>query len=36
MAREYQFDAPDATQATNIYTSSFAVVHLIDGALMYK
>ena len=36
MAREYQFDAPDATQANNIYTSSFAVVHLIDGALMYK
>lgn len=36
MAREYQFDAPDAAQATNIYTSSFAVVHLIDGALMYK
>lgn len=36
MAREYQFDAPDATRASNIYTSSFAVVHLIDGALMYK
>lgn len=36
MAREYQFDSPDATQAGNIYTSSFAVVHLIDGALMYK
>lgn len=36
MAREYQFDAPDATRANNIYTSSFAVVHLIDGALMYK
>ena len=36
MAREYQYDAPDATMAGNIYTSSFAVVHLIDGALMYK
>ncbi|MBO4612964.1 MAG: fasciclin domain-containing protein [Bacteroidaceae bacterium] len=36
MGREYQFDTADATQAGNIYTSSFAVVHLIDGALMYK
>lgn len=36
MGREYQFDTGDATIAGNIYTSSFAVVHLIDGALMYK
>lgn len=36
MVREYQYDAPDATNAGNIYTSSFAVVHQIDGALMYK
>ena len=36
MGREYQFDSPDATQANNLYTSSFVVVHLIDGALMYK
>lgn len=36
MAREYQYDSSDATVANNIYTSSFAVVHLIDGALYYK
>jgi uncharacterized surface protein with fasciclin (FAS1) repeats len=36
MAREYQYDSGDATIANNLYTSSFAVVHLIDGALMYK
>ena len=36
MAREYQYDAGDATRANNLYTSSFAVIHLIDGALMYK
>ena len=36
MAREYQYDSGDATNANNLYTSSFAVVHLIDGALMYK
>ena len=36
MGREYQYDAPDATQANNLYTSSFVVVHQIDGALMYK
>ena len=36
MAREYQYDAGDATRANNIYTSSFAVIHQIDGALMYK
>jgi len=36
MAREYQYNSSDAAAATEIYTSSFAVVHLIDGALMYK
>lgn len=36
MAREYQYDSPDALSARNIYTSSYAVVHLIDGAFMYK
>lgn len=36
MAREYQFDSGDATRANNLYTSSFAVVHQIDGVLMYK
>ncbi len=36
MAREYQYDSSDATLAKNIYTSSYAVVHQIDGALMYR
>ncbi len=36
MGREYQYDSGDATRASNLYTSSFAVVHQIDGALMYK
>lgn len=36
MAREYQYDSGDATKAKNIYTSSFAVIHQIDGALQYK
>lgn len=36
MSREYQFDSGDATRARNIYTSSFAVIHQIDGALQYK
>ncbi len=36
MAREYQYDAGDATRANHLYTSSFAVVHQIDGALQYK
>ncbi len=36
MAREYQYDTSDATRAQNIYTSSYAVVHQIDGALRYK
>ena len=36
MAREYQYDAADAIRAGNLYTSSYAVVHLIDGCLNYK
>lgn len=36
MAREYQYNTGDATRASNLYTSSFAVVHQIDGALWYK
>ncbi len=36
MAREYQYNTGDATKATEIYTSSYAVVHQIDGALRYK
>lgn len=36
MAREYQYDAGDATRANHLYTSSFAVVHQIDGVLQYK
>ena len=36
MAREYQYDSRDATSANNLYTSSFAVIHQIDGVLQYK
>lgn len=36
MAREYQYDASDATAASTIYTSSYAVVHQIDGVLDYQ
>lgn len=36
MAREYQYDTPDASRAKNIYTSSFAVIHQIDGTLQFK
>lgn len=36
MAREYQYDSGDAAKAKTIYTSSFAVIHQIDGALQYK
>lgn len=36
MAREYQYDSPDNQNASTIYTSSFAVVHQIDGPLMWK
>ena len=34
MAREYQYDKnTDVADAQNIYTSSYAVVHQIDGVL---
>ena len=36
MAREYQYNSSDALNASEIYTSSFAVIHQIDGALNYK
>ena len=36
MVREYQYNTGDATRASELYTSSFAVIHQIDGALMYK
>lgn len=36
MAREYQLDGTDRLEATNVYTSSTAVIHLIDGALIKK
>ena len=35
MAREYQYNLSDASRAGEIYTSSSAVVHLIDGALAH-
>lgn len=35
MAREYQYDSSDAVDASTIYTSSYAVVHQIDGPLMW-
>ena len=36
MAKEYQYNSKDATQASNIETSSSAVIHQIDGPLFYK
>lgn len=36
MAREYQYDSASETDASTIYTSSYAVVHQIDGVLMWK
>lgn len=36
MAREYQYNSGDVGSANNLYTSSFIVVHQIDGALQYK
>ena len=36
MAREYQYNAPDASEATMIETSSSAVIHLIDRPLRFK
>lgn len=34
-AREYLYDNKDATTATNLYTTSSAVIHLIDSPLSY-
>ena len=34
MAREYQLDGTDKNTATSVYTTSSAVIHLIDGSLM--
>ena len=34
-AREYLYDNRDATTATNLYTTSSAVIHLIDSPLSY-
>ena len=34
-AREYLYDNKDATTATNLYTTSSAVIHLIDSPLAY-
>ncbi len=36
MAREYLLDSSDAKTANSVYTSSTAVIHLIDGALIKK
>ncbi len=36
MAREYQYNSQDATKASNIETSSSAVVHLINEPLMIE
>lgn len=36
MTRDYLFNTADVTTATQIETSSFAVVHQIDGVLYYK
>ena len=36
MTREYQYDSSDAMKASSLYTSSYAVVHQIDGVLNYK
>jgi len=36
MAREYQYNGTDAAKATLIETSSYAVIHQIDGPLMYS
>jgi hypothetical protein len=36
MAREYQYNNQDVAKATEIETSSFAVIHLIDKPLMFS
>ncbi len=35
-AREYLYNGNDARKATELYTTSSAVIHLIDGALEYN
>lgn len=34
MAREYQLDGTDKKESNSVYTTSSAVIHLIDGSLM--
>ena len=34
-AREYLYDTKDAATATNLYTTSSAVIHLIDSPLSW-
>lgn len=36
MAREYLLNGLDKLNAQSVYTSSTAVIHMIDGALIYK
>ena len=36
MTRDYLFNTSDIRSATQIETSSFAVIHQIDGVLRYK
>lgn len=36
MAREYQYDAADVQSASTLYTSSYAVIHQIDGVLDWE
>ena len=36
MAREYQFNSDNVENATNLRTSSYAVVHQIDGPLLFE
>lgn len=36
MAREYQYDAADVQLASTLYTSSYAVIHQIDGVLDWE
>ncbi len=35
-AREYLYNGSDARKATELYTTSSAVIHLIDGAMSYE
>ena len=35
-AREYMYDGPDASKAKVLYTTSSAVIHLIDSPLSYQ